>query len=51
MHSVHKMWPIARDRAAWPVSVGEPYKNDWTDRDAIWGLTPEHMLDNDQDPQ
>jgi len=36
------MWVVATDRVAWSIclSVGhvrEPYKNDWTNRDAVWG--------------
>ena len=41
---MHKMRPIATDGVAWSVglSVGhvlQPCKNNWTDRDAVWGLT------------
>ena len=46
LHSVHKMWLIATDRVAWsvclwlcmsvPLSLFEPCKNDWNNRDADW---------------
>ena len=35
------MWPIVTDNVAWSVCHDhEPCKNHWTDRDAIWVVTP-----------
>jgi len=49
LHAVHKMRPIATDVARSVVYVclcvclcvghtGELCENDWSDRDAVWGL-------------
>ena len=42
IYSLQKMRVVTTDGVAWSVLIGhvrEPYKNGWSDRDAVWRLT------------